>query len=65
MSRPCHGLCKRYEIKNHLKIYSPGLKRCSICAAFFKTEEWFCICCGTAMRAKPRVSRKKVEHARI
>jgi|APSaa5957512493_1039668.scaffolds.fasta_scaffold255957_2 hypothetical protein len=65
MTRICRGICKRTEIKNYLQIYHEGLKRCSKCDIFFKTERYFCSCCGTAMRSKPRVSRKKVEHIRI
>ena len=56
---------KIHLFKNYLQIYHEGLKRCSKCDIFFKTERYFCSCCGTAMRSKPRVSRKKVEHIRM
>ena len=46
MVKYCKGTCKELEIKNHKKIYYLGLKRCSICEVFFKTNEKFCSCCG-------------------
>ena len=65
MVKYCKGTCKELEIKNHKKIYYLGLKRCSICEVFFKTNEKFCSCCGTSLRNNPRQSRKPKRVTRI
>ena len=57
----CKGICQRYKHTQQwgLSKYSAGLKRCSVCAVFFKTEDLRCICCNYIMKTHPRSNYKK------
>ena len=68
MGASCKGICLEFEptrIPNARK-YQEGLKRCSWCDIWFKTEEIRCPCCRMILRVKARGSRtKKMEVSQV
>ena len=52
----CKNLCLRAKIK--AKAYAENVKRCTICEAFFKTEDIRCPCCNEKLRVNSRWYRK-------
>lgn len=59
----CKGICIDFKIKTHGPKdggrYENGQKRCSICNIFIKWSGIRCPCCGTALRMKPKNSKKR------
>jgi len=58
----CRGICSRYAITMRWgqRKYEIGLRYCSHCRVFLKTESMCCLCCGRKLRCKRR--GKKLEN---
>ncbi|MDH3657087.1 MAG: hypothetical protein OEM77_03020 [Nitrosopumilus sp.] len=52
----CKGICSRYRAIKPGKNsrYAIGQKRCSQCDIFVNWEGKHCLCCGYALRTKPK-----------
>ena len=61
----CKGICNRFKHTQQwgLPKYAPGRKRCSVCEAFFKTEDVRCPCCHIILKTKPQERLLKIKHA--
>ena len=57
----CKGICSRHKHtqKWGLSKYGAGLKRCSSCEVFFKTDEVRCPCCNLILKTHSRNRYKK------
>ena len=56
MVQECKGVCEQYKAESmptHLR-YKSGQKMCGVCNNFFSIKEFFCPCCNTKLRSKPR-----------
>ena len=45
----CNNVCLKYKVKRR---YFPGVRYCSNCDYFLKTEKKACPCCHTLLRIK-------------
>lgn len=57
----CQGSCKgKKGIRNEkFGWYAKGIKRCTTCELFFKTENIFCNCCNAKFRVRPKVKKSR------
>ena len=57
----CKGICSRHKHtqKWGLPKYSAGLKRCTTCEVFLKTDEVCCPCCNLILKTHSRNRYKK------
>ena len=57
----CKGICSRYKHtqKWGLPKYGAGIKRCSTCDVFLKTDDVRCICCNLILKTHSRNGHKK------
>ncbi len=52
----CQGTCHRYKAKWSARQdrYANGQKRCNTCEIFVQWDGYFCPCCNTQLRTRPR-----------
>jgi uncharacterized paraquat-inducible protein A len=52
----CNGICTRYKAQKPYGIsrYASGQRRCQHCEIFLKYEGFWCPCCRSRLRTKPR-----------
>jgi len=55
----CKGICSRYKAKwtPHESRYAYGQKRCKTCGIYLQWDGFWCPCCGTSLRTRPRYSK--------
>ena len=57
MSFNCKGVCTRYKAKKPKEgRYASGQKRCNFCYVFMNWDGFWCPCCGSRLRLRPRNS---------
>lgn len=55
MSFICKGVCTRHKAKKSKEgRYASGQKRCNFCNVFMTWDGFWCPCCGSRLRLKPR-----------
>jgi hypothetical protein len=58
----CQGKCSKYKAKKPVNNnrYILGQKRCQICSVWIIWDGYFCPCCNSKLRVKPRKTPNKI-----
>jgi len=61
MATECKRDCLKYKanMKNTIKRYRKGVKRCGSCNIFIQFNGIRCPCCNDRLRQKPKNNKKK------
>ena len=67
MGYVCKGKCVKYKFDGTMhEWYKWGAKRCSACEIYITVDGFHCPCCGCALRARVRnTKRRRIEKQRL